>query len=84
MDGCNATRRIRQRKAQRSGEEGSTTPVPVIALTASATEEHRRRCIEAGMSDVLHKPFTKRKLRRTLTQWLGGKGSDQRTLDMKK
>lgn len=50
MDGLEATRRIRQRA------DGWAT-VPVIALTASAMESDRKRCVAAGMDGVVTKPL---------------------------
>jgi CheY-like chemotaxis protein len=47
MDGLEATRRIRARNGPRPW---------IIAMTASAMEEDRRRCLEAGMDDFLSKP----------------------------
>jgi CheY-like chemotaxis protein len=49
MDGFEATRRIRE-----SGARGRE--VPIIALTASAMDEDRERCVLAGMSEFLCKP----------------------------
>jgi CheY-like chemotaxis protein len=49
MDGCEATRRIR---ALPGGEA-----VKIVALTASAFKEQRRRIQEAGCDEVLCKPF---------------------------
>ena len=49
MDGCEATRRIR---ALPGGEA-----VKIVALTASAFREQRRRIQEAGCDEVLCKPF---------------------------
>jgi len=49
MDGLEATRRIRQL----AGLER----LPVLALTAGALAEERRRALEAGMDDFLTKPL---------------------------
>jgi signal transduction histidine kinase/CheY-like chemotaxis protein len=57
MDGFEATRRIRAAEAA-SGRP----PMPIIALTANALQGDRERCLEAGMSDFVSKPFTIKKL----------------------
>lgn len=51
MDGYEATRRIR-------ALEGEMGHLPILALTASATEDERRRALHAGMDDVLAKPIS--------------------------
>ncbi len=53
MDGFEATRQIRQWEQETAHE-----PTPIIARTANAMEGDRERCIQAGMSDHLSKPFT--------------------------
>ncbi len=62
MDGYEATRHIRREESGRR--------IPVIALTANAYEENRKRCLEAGMVDFLTKPFELIQLRSILTHWL--------------
>lgn len=53
MDGLTCVRRIRQ--LQRSQE--IITHVPVIAITANARSEQIETALEAGMDDVVTKPF---------------------------
>ena len=47
LDGFDATRALRAR--------GVT--VPIVALTAAASNEDHQRCVDAGMNDVLLKPI---------------------------
>ncbi len=62
MDGLQATRAIR---AQPGGDS-----VPILAMTANAFDEDRRRCAEAGMNDHLPKPFEPVQLYELLLRWL--------------
>jgi signal transduction histidine kinase/CheY-like chemotaxis protein len=59
MDGLEATRRIRQ-----LGALGRA--VPIIAMTANAMQEDRRRCLEAGMNDFVAKPIDSAELLRKI------------------
>ncbi|WP_374592701.1 ATP-binding protein, partial [Aquabacterium sp.] len=47
MDGLEATRRLK----------ALASDLPVIALTAHALDEERRRCLDAGMCEHVSKPF---------------------------
>lgn len=51
MDGIEAAGRIRK------AEESSERHTPIIALTANATEQDRRTCLDAGMDAFLTKPI---------------------------
>jgi len=46
----------------RAGETGTQAPLPIIALTAYASESDRRAAIEAGFQRHLSKPVTAREL----------------------
>ena len=54
MDGLEATRAIREYERERDLD-----PVPVVAVSANAFSEDRRRSMEAGCTDFLAKPIRK-------------------------
>ena len=56
MDGYKATLLIRQK------EENTGKHIPIVALTANATEEDRKKCFECGMEDYITKPVKYEKL----------------------
>ena len=62
LDGYETTRTLR-------GWGGEFGSLPVIALTASAMEEDRRRCFAAGMNDFLSKPVVLSALEAALARW---------------
>ncbi len=66
MDGLEATRLIRA--------EGLSRDVPIIALTAHAMPSEVARFREAGMTDVLTKPMTRRQLAEVLGMVRGDVG----------
>jgi PAS domain S-box-containing protein len=65
LDGYATTEAIR-----RWEEETGAPRRPIIALTALAFAEDRRRCLAAGMDDVLSKPVMFEILKAALAQWL--------------
>ena len=60
MDGVDAGRAIRSR------EEAAGRHTPMLALTASGTDECRQACVEAGMDGYLLKPIRESQLLETL------------------
>lgn len=65
MDGIEATRRI-------IAEGGHCAATPIIAMTANASDDDRRRCIEAGMAGFESKPVTIERLRSVIQSILTG------------
>jgi PAS domain S-box-containing protein len=48
MNGLEATRRLRA--------QAESAALPIVAITASASDEHRSECLQAGANDVIGKP----------------------------
>ena len=65
LDGLEATKTIRSLGSV-NGKQ-----IPIVAVTAQAMDGDKERCIWAGMSDYLSKPFTREELEKTITRWIG-------------
>ncbi|PHS20674.1 MAG: hypothetical protein COA86_01640 [Kangiella sp.] len=62
MDGFEATKSIRLL-------DGKLGEIPIIALTANAMQEDRKRCLAVGMNDYISKPVTLTRLREVLSNY---------------
>jgi len=62
LDGYDATRELRR-------QEGANRHTIVIALTASALESDREKCLAVGMDDFLSKPFDQDTLQAMIERW---------------
>ncbi len=65
MDGFEATRQIRARE-----EAIGLARTTIVALTASALEGDREKCLAAGMDDYLAKPIRVEDIEAALDQWV--------------
>lgn len=67
MDGYTATQKIRK------FENLKKANIPIIAMTANAFAEDRKRALDAGMNDYVAKPIDMNKLVPVLMKYLDGK-----------
>ena len=65
LDGYAATEKIRRWET-----ENAQAHLTIVALTASAFDDDRQHCLDAGMDDFLAKPIDIGKLMTTLGRWL--------------
>ena len=63
MDGFEATKLIRQ--------SAGCASIPIIAMTAHALSGYRKKCLAAGMSDYVSKPFSAKELFGVLGRFIG-------------
>jgi len=68
MDGLTATRAIRKLPG--------LAQLPIVAMTANAMEEDRRRCLDAGMNDHVAKPIEPENLWKALSTWIKPRNAD--------
>jgi len=64
MSGMEATRRMRQSKT-------CAESIPIIALTAHAFSDVRQEALDAGMNDLLAKPYKPEQLFEIISKWCG-------------
>ena len=64
MDGFEATRSIRAHELAHGLE-----PIPIVALTANALAGDREKCLAAGMTDFVSKPYRSDELRSAIVRW---------------
>jgi signal transduction histidine kinase/CheY-like chemotaxis protein len=65
MDGFQMAAELRRREAQ-----AGRPAVPIIAMTASAMQADRERCLASGMNDHLAKPVRMAELSAALARWV--------------
>ena len=69
MDGLEAARLIRE------AEVLTGNHVPIVAMTANASEDDRLKCMQAGMDDYLGKPVRIQSLKEIFDRWVSGSES---------
>ncbi|MCK4710829.1 MAG: response regulator, partial [Gammaproteobacteria bacterium] len=76
MDGYQATKAIRLLE-----RDNNKKPMPIIALTANASSDDRLFCEQAGMDDVITKPFKRSDLSNSLCKWLASSVTSNVTVE---
>jgi CheY-like chemotaxis protein/HPt (histidine-containing phosphotransfer) domain-containing protein len=69
VDGFEAARRIREHERATGAAR-----LPIVAITAAATDHDRQASLEAGMDDFETKPLSLQSLQAVLQRWLPGFG----------
>ena len=69
LDGYEATRAIRSLP-------DAAARTPIVAMTASALDGDRQRCLDAGMDDYVTKPFDTERLADCVTRWTSRRDDD--------
>ncbi len=70
MDGFEATRIIR------IDESNDNMRIPIVAMTAHALHEDRKRCMDAGMDDYISKPIKIAALLEMIEKWTNVREND--------
>ncbi len=69
MDGLEATRAIRERQQEPGKHPNYTGRIVIVAMTASAMQSDRDRCLASGMDDYLAKPVRPEDIRKIVERW---------------
>jgi CheY-like chemotaxis protein/nitrogen-specific signal transduction histidine kinase len=69
MGGFEATGIIRARQKQPEQFPNYRTPITIVAMTASAMQGDREKCLDAGMDDYIAKPVRLEDIRAIVERW---------------
>jgi CheY-like chemotaxis protein/HPt (histidine-containing phosphotransfer) domain-containing protein len=69
MGGLEATQVIRERQSQAEKFPNYKKPIIIVAMTASAMQGDREKCLDAGMDDYLAKPVRPEDIRTIVERW---------------
>lgn len=69
ITGLEATQMIRERQRDPAAHPTLSPPLVIIAMTASAMQGDREKCLEAGMDDYLSKPVRLEDFRAAVERW---------------
>ena len=77
MDGLQATKEIRDWEGLEANNGENTdgnsnigSKIPIVAMTANALDEVRKKCLEAGLDDYITKPIKKEIIFETINKWV--------------
>jgi len=82
MDGLEATQAIRQRQQDKSRFPNYAGQIIIVAMTASAMQSDRERCLAAGMDDYMAKPVRPADVRTVVERWGPKIGQSRQAQDM--
>jgi signal transduction histidine kinase/HPt (histidine-containing phosphotransfer) domain-containing protein len=69
MGGLEATRHIRERQQRRAQYPNYKPSIVIVAMTASAMQGDREKCLAAGMDDYVAKPVRLEDVRTIVERW---------------
>jgi len=72
MDGCAVVKRLRAWQDSSDPRKRFSARTPIVALTADVAPGARTLCLEAGMNDLITKPFRREDLLLMLDRWAQG------------